>query len=53
MLCQGTIIQTGITCKKPLVICATLGVLLKKLKCFVKHYVSIFEFSRVSESIES
>ena len=51
MLCQGTIIQTGITCK--IVICATLGVLLKKLKCFVKHYVSIFEFSRVWEIIES
>ena len=44
-----TIIRTGITCKKPLVICVTQlagGLLLKKLKCF-EVMLNIFEFSRV------
>ena len=46
---HGTIIRTGITCKKTLVICATQlagGLLLKKLKYF-EVMLNIFEFSRV------
>ena len=44
-----TIIRTGITCKKILVICATQlagGLLLKKLK-YPEVILNIFEFSRV------
>ena len=46
---HGTIIRTGITCKKTLVICATQlagGLLLKKLKYF-EVMLNIFELSRV------
>ena len=50
-----TIIRTGITCKKILVICATQlagGLLLKKLK-YPEVILNIFEFSRVWENVES
>ena len=52
---HGTIIRTGITCRKSLVICATQlagGLLLKKLK-YLKVMLNIFEFSRVWEIVES
>ena len=51
---HGTIIRTGITCKKTLVICANQlagGLLLKKLKYF-EVMLNIFEFSRVWENVE-
>ena len=50
-----TIIRTGITCKKILVVCATQlagGLLLKKLK-YCEVMLNIFEFSRVWENVES
>ena len=46
---HGTIIRTGITCKKIPCLCATQlagGLLLKKLKYF-QVMLNIFEFSRV------
>ena len=49
-----TIIRTGITCKKILVICATQlagGLSLKKLK-YPEVILNIFEFSRVWENVE-
>ena len=55
ILIQGTIIRTGITCKKIRVICATQlagGLLLKKLKYF-EVVLNISEFSRVGENVES
>ena len=51
---HGTIIRTGITCKKKsLVICATQlvgGLLLKMLKYF-KIMLNFFEFSHVKEIV--
>ena len=53
---HGTIIRTGIACKKnPLLICATQlvgGLLLKMLKYF-KVMLNFFEFSRVKEIVQS
>ena len=54
-LSHGTIIRTGITCKKIPVICATQlagGSLLKMLKYF-EVILNIFEFSHVKEIVES
>ena len=52
---HGTIIRTGITCKKSLVICATqlAGSLLLKMLKYFEIMLNIFEFSHVKEIAES
>ena len=48
----GTVIRTGITCKKIPCYMFASDLLLKKLKCF-EDILNIFEFSRVWENVES
>ena len=54
-LCHETVIRTGITCKKSLVICTSqlAGALLLKMLKYFEFMLNIFEFAHMKEIGES